>query len=77
MDGSDVQGVAEAPAGCHPIALVHRPGTRYESDRACLRLGDLLELAGLDTIGEPEDSLEVELAVGSLLCLLAGWWGRP
>jgi hypothetical protein len=70
------QAVSEAPAGWHPIAIVHRPGTHYENDTAHLLMGDLMELSGIYSDGcLDEDGYNMAVSVGlwSLLHLLECW----
>ncbi len=73
------QAIRDAQTGWHPIAIVHRPGTNYSSDTAHMRLGDLLELSGIDG----DDYLDAEsldtavsTPVSALLHLLSRWYGR-
>ena len=69
------QACGEAPAGWHPVAIIHRPGKTYTNDTAHLRLGDLLELAGCPEgwITESEQDLPISTPLGAFLHLVARW----
>jgi len=72
------QACEDAPAGWHPVAIVHRPGTHYDSDTAHLRLGDLLELAGCPEgwVTEEEADIPISTPLSAFLHLVGRWHRR-
>ena len=78
LDSALDQAIAAAEGtGRIPIAIVHRPGSRYAQDQAHLLLSDFLELAGLDQCGEANiDSIRLTTTLDRLLLLIGRWWVR-
>jgi len=67
------QAVADAPEDHIAIAICHRPGSRYKSDVACLRMADLMVLLGGET---KAPGAAVMMSAEELLALLRDWWAR-
>ena len=73
------QAIDDAPDGWHPIAVIHRPGKTYANDTALMRLGDLLELAGIPGdawLDDETQDLIVTTNINAALHLIAGWYRR-
>ena len=70
------QACEDCPRGWHPLAVVHRPATRYAADVVCIRFGDLLDLGMLPPATLDDDGLNtpVTLPLDQALRLIGRWW---